>query len=481
MSADAGESGGPPVITPARLARYLERRFAGDRNLRFVGVRGEVTNHKPQANGIVYFDLKDRDAVLHCVAFAERAATFPAFGNGADAIAFGEVKIWARTAIYQLTVARVELSGIGALHAQFEELRRKLDRDGLFSNARKRPLPAYPFRVALVGSPTGEGTNDFVTQARQRAPHVAIELFETPVNGVQAAPDIARAIGRADAAGADLVVVVRGGGSYEDLFGFSDERVVRAIAACATPTAAAIGHERDVTLIELAADRAASTPSKAAQTVLPRRADVTAAVRRHGADVGRAFALVLERAKRRLERIEYRSPLADADRLLAARRLTVDGLRRDAERGAERRIARARDLLARLARRLAAQSPGALLERRRSNVARLSYALGRYAAVALAPRRAALAGAARRLPDAGLRVLERRRTAFEKVALRLDGNDPEALLQRGYAIVTVGDRPLRDPADAPAGTRIEARLARGTLYARVEREATDGGRQIGLF
>lgn len=258
-----------PVITPSRLGRYLEKKLADDRHLRVVGVQGEVSNFRAQPNGNVYFSLKDRDAVLNCVAFSERAATFPALENGADAIAYGEVKIYAKSSFYQLVVARVELAGVGALHAKYEELRIKLDRAGLFDDARKRPLPRFPFRIALVGSPTGDGTHDFLTQARQRAPHVEIRVVATPVNGPQAASEIARAIARADGEGADAIVVVRGGGSYEDLFGFSDERVVRAIAACRTPTVVAIGHERDRTLAELAADHAASTPRRRRRRFCP--------------------------------------------------------------------------------------------------------------------------------------------------------------------------------------------------------------------
>jgi exodeoxyribonuclease VII large subunit len=448
-----------PVITPSRLGRYLERKLAEDRHLRLVGVQGEVSNLRAQPNGNLYFSLKDRDAVLNCVAFSERAATFPALENGVDAIAFGEVKIWPRNATYQLVVARVELTGVGALHARYEELRLRLDRAGLFDDRRKRALPRFPFRVALVGSPTGDGTNDFVTQARQRAPHVEIVLVPCAVNGPQSAPEIRRAIMRADTLAADAVVVVRGGGSYEDLFGFNDEGVVRALAGARTPTVVAIGHERDQTLAELAADRAASTPSKAAQTVLPRREELLALVARHAAEATRALRLRLERARNRLEKAERRSPVADPGRLLAGRRQIVDGLALALGRRLEQRIARRRARLVPLERALLAAAPHARLER----------------------RRAALQQWAGRLEAACARAFERRHALVHRLDAALGGNDPTALLQRGYAIVRSGDRLLRDPADAPPGTPISAELARGTLYARVERDTTDDGKQIGLF
>ena len=470
-----------PVITPSRLGRYLEKKLTDDRHLRLVGVQGEVSNLRAQANGNMYFSLKDRDAVVNCVAFAERAANFPSFENGADVIAYGEVKIYPRQSAYQLVAAKLELAGIGALHAKYEELSRKLQRDGLFADDRKKPLPRFPFRVALVGSPTGDGTRDFVTQARQRAPHVALRLFETPVNGVGAVPEIVRAILHADNAQPDLIVVVRGGGSYEDLFGFSDERVVRAIAACKTPTLAAIGHERDQPLIELAADARASTPSTAAQTALPKRDDLMRGVTERAHAVRRAFATRLERSRGALDRMEHRSPLADPARLLQGRRQTIDTLRNAIDIAVERRITRLRTTLVPVERRLTAASPSAMLERRRARVAQLGDALTRSGAGMLTGRRMRLAGLGARLSPAAVRNVEKARARLAPLEVQLEGNNYEALLQRGYAILTVGDRIVRGPDDAPPGTVVEALLAHGTLRARVERDGVDGGEQIKLF
>ena len=481
MSAPAPS--GPPVITPRRLGAYLEKKLADDRHLRYVGVQGEVSNLRAQENGNLYFSLKDKDAVLNCVAFSERSAMFPAFENGADVIAYGEVKIYTRTSsTYQLVATKLELTGVGALHAKYEELARKLDREGLFAAARKKPLPRFPFSVALVASPSGDGTRDFITQARQRAPHVTLRMFPTAVSGLAAVGEIVRAIRAADASGADLIVVVRGGGSYEDLFCFSDEAVVRAIAACATPTVAAIGHERDQPLIELVADVRASTPSTAAQTVLPKREDVLRAVLERGAAARRAFANRLQRARAALDRIETRSPVADPSRLLQARRQAVDVFRNQLAIRTERQIVRARNAVTPLERRLTASSPRALLERRRGRVAQLHDAVERLGATIVVQRQARLAILSARLQPALRRVVTAERARFEQLKqLYANSNNHAALLQRGYAVVKVNGRVVRDPADAPPGTIIEAELARGTLRARVEREGPDGGEQIKLF
>ena len=466
-----------PVITPSRLGRYLEKKFSDDRHLHYVGVQGELTNLRVQPNGNTYFSLKDRDAVLKCVAFAECAATFPALENGADVIAYGEVKTYLRDSTYQLVTVKLELTGVGALHAKVEELSRRLQREGLFADDRKRPLPRFPFRVALVGSPSGDGTRDFVTQARERAPHVALTLFATPVNGAAAVPEIVRAIAAADRARADMLVIVRGGGSYEDLFGFNDERVVRALAATVTPTVAAIGHERDAPLIELVADVRASTPSKAAQTVLPKRTDLVHALGERTTSIERALALRLERARRALDRIEHRSPLADPARLLQARRQSVDAFRSGLDVAFERRVARLRTRLAPLERRLSASSPGAMLEGRRGRVAALRDTLERLAGDVGARRRLRVDALGTRLAETMTRRLTRDVNRLAQIRATFEAYDPEALLQRGYAIVTAGDRVLTDAAAVAPGTPIQARLARGTLHARVERDAGDNAEQ----
>jgi len=212
--------------------------------------------------------VKDRDAVLACFAYPSDAATFPAPKNGAAIIVYGSVSTYEKRSTYQLVTRHRELAGIGKLYARYEELKRRLEADGLFREDRKRPLPRYPFRVALIGSPAGEGTRDFLTQARLRAPHVLVELFEAPVQG-DVAPQIIAALERAAASRPDLLLLARGGGSFEDLFVFNDERLVRWVAASPIPIVTAIGHEADVPLVDLAADHRAPTPSTAAQTVLP--------------------------------------------------------------------------------------------------------------------------------------------------------------------------------------------------------------------
>ena len=472
------------VVAVSRLATYISGMFDRERAFARLGVRGEITNYKAQPNGNLYFDLKDRDALLNCIAFSEAAASFPALANGDQVVAYGTVGTYAQRSNYQLRVSEVVAEGAsGVLHQRYEALKARLAAEGLFAVERHRPLPRYPFKIALITSRTAEGARDFVTQVRARAPQVTFRFIESPMQGERAAPEIARAIARAGALpDVDVIVLARGGGSYEDLFAFNDERVVRALAASPIPTVSAIGHEADTPLTDLVADYRAATPSAAAQTIVPRRDEL--------------LRLLAER-RRVLER--------DVDRALAVRRQHVDGARRRLSAAARERTSALRERLGRIERRVAAVAPAARLAQRRGRFEEFRDRLPRTAA-ALVRRRVETVGqlgarlhradpaarvaravgdlAARGLQlDAAMRrLVERRRAVLHRIEASLDGNNPEAILQRGYAIVTdEAGRLLRDAADALPGSRITAQLARGSLKARVEAEGSNGGRQIDLF
>ncbi|HEY4441383.1 MAG TPA: exodeoxyribonuclease VII large subunit [Candidatus Elarobacter sp.] len=467
-----------PVVGVSRLASYVRRKLESDPKLATLGVEGEITNLRVQASGTWNFDVKEREAVLACFAFASDAATFPELKNGAAVVVYGRVSIFEKRSSYQLVVRHCELAGVGALYARFEALRKKLDAEGLFRAERKRPIPQYPFRVALVGSPSGDGTRDFRTQAAARAPHVEVRLFATPVQG-DVAPQIVAALRQAYAANPDLVVVARGGGSFEDLFVFNDERVVREIANAPIPVATAIGHESNTSLADYAASHQAPTPSTAAQTLLPPRDELLRTLRRDGDRLARALDGRLHRLRSQLDRIERRSPLADPTMLLAGRRQRLDALAVALDRAAQGKTFSLRRRLVDLERRFNARSPAARVASWRARFDALRPRLSTGFVVAKRIRTEDLAV---RLNGAAARTIDRDRQRLAVLAASLGPVDPRAPLRRGFAIVRrPGGEPLEDPADAPAGTRLRIEVARGELTARVEPEGKDGGEQIGLF
>jgi exodeoxyribonuclease VII large subunit len=472
------------IVSVAHLATAMRKLVEKQPEFARLGVRGEITNFKPSQSGIVYFDLKDDGALLNCITFSAAAASLPPLKNGDLVVAYGSLTTYKPRSNYQLQVTEVAPEGSsGALYARYEALRVRLIAEGLFDESRKRPLPRFPFSVALITSGQAEGARDFVMQARARAPQVRIRFIDTPVQGENAAPEIVRAIARAVALrDVDLIVLARGGGSFEDLFAFNDERVVRALAASPIPTVSAIGHEADTPLTDLVADFRAATPSAAAQTILPRRDDLITLLDDRGRRLMRATDRALLDGRQHVDTASKNLDAAMRHRTSELRRRLTATERRLGAVAPAARLAQRRARFHEFADRLARVMPERM-RRRRDAVRELSARLRRAEpTLRLARARAACAALTVRLDAATVRLIERDRALLRERTAKLEGNNPEAILQRGYAIVTdEAGHTIRDAADAAPGSRIVARLARGRLAARVEAQGSDGGRQIGLF
>ncbi len=451
-----------------RIADYLKRKLEGDLQLRGVSVRGEVSNRSLSPRGHLNFDLKEGDAILRCFAWEDDLARFPLFKNGAAIVATGSISTFVQKSSYQLVVRAVECEGVGDVHALFEERKKRLAADGLFDPARKRALPQFPFRVALVSSRGANGAIDFVTLLRERAPHVRVVWCETSVQGPNAPAEIVAALGRASREAVDLIVLTRGGGSFEDLFAFSDEGVVRAVARARHPLISAIGHTADQQLCDFAADVHVETPSAAAKAIGLDARELRARIDERMRRARGAVDLCAERLRGRLTGALVRSKLAEPRSFLLpfAQRLEASD---EALANAARLSLRTRDSrLGELRRRLERHDPSRRLAERALRLERARARLD--AAIARTIERAR-----RRYDEGHFRLAPAARTALERTGqrlallrLRFEGNDPETILQRGYAIVTFADAIVRDATAIPLGAQVEARLARGTLRARVE-------------
>ncbi|MGA2639607.1 MAG: exodeoxyribonuclease VII large subunit [Spirochaetia bacterium] len=247
----------------------------------WVTIQGEISNFRPSSTGHWYFSLRDADALISVVMFRGRldGVRF-APADGTLVKATGSISVYARRGNYQLICESLLKAGEGDLLARLEEMKRRLAAEGLFDLDRKKPLPLYPSRVAVVTSPTGAAVRDILRVLRRRSAGVDVVIVPTPVQGDGADQSIARAIEIADRHRlGEVIIVGRGGGSLEDLMPFSSEIVVRAIAASRTPVISAVGHETDISLADLAADVRAPTPSAAAEMVAASRADLLARVR----------------------------------------------------------------------------------------------------------------------------------------------------------------------------------------------------------
>ncbi len=287
------------VYTVSRLNR--EVRILIERGLSLLWIQAEISNLSRPSSGHWYFSLKDRDAQVRCAMFRQRNVLSQVDPrDGLLVLARVRVSLYEPRGEFQLVVEHLEEAGEGALRRQFEVLKARLQREGLFDPARKRPLPKLPRRVGVVTSPTGAAIRDILNILKRRFPAIPVLVYPVPVQGAGASLQIAAAIERASRRrDCDVLIVARGGGSLEDLWAFNEERVARAIAACAIPTVSGVGHEVDVTIADFVADVRAPTPSGAAELVVPDRREwlerLAVAQRRLAGGLGRRLTAIAQR------------------------------------------------------------------------------------------------------------------------------------------------------------------------------------------
>jgi exodeoxyribonuclease VII large subunit len=428
----------------AAVRAVIEREFPD------VWVAGEISGLKLATSGHYYFTLKDKDAQVRCVAYRS-AHRFWKFKprDGLAVLARGRVDIYEARGEYQLQVEMLEPQGLGALQLAFEQLKKKLAAEGLFAPERKRPLPRFPQRIGIVTSPRGAVIHDLVQILSRRSPGVWIRVFPALVQGQGSVEEVCRGIeyfSRSE--WAEVAIVARGGGSLEDLWTFNEEAVARAIAECRIPVVSAVGHESDVTIADFVADLRAPTPSAAAELVAPAREDL---IERVANARGKA-----------VQAIRYRLAMLD-------RRLRSQGIERALgllHRRVGRGLQRADEMDYRMR-----QAMRAAIEVRQRRRRGLEDRLRRFD---VRPR---LSAGRRRLEAARMTLeqtlalrLARQRGALDRLAAKLSQLSPLLILERGYAIVSGSGGIVKQPADAPPGSHIHVRVAKGEFDATVKRK-----------
>jgi len=435
----------PPLFTVAQLSLVIQQRLG---ELGRVRVEGEVSQKKKAAAGHVYFDLKDAGAKLACKIWQSHVPRVLRFdlAEGAQVIAWGKLDVYAPQGGYSLIVDKLEPLGLGALLAQLEARKAELKAKGWFE--RKRALPALPRTIGLVTSRDGAALRDFLKTRSLRWPGYPVRLVHTAVQGPGAAQSIAAAVRAMDESGVDVLALVRGGGSLEDLWAFNELAVAEALWNTRAPVVTGIGHETDVTLADLVADRRAHTPTDAAQTLIPDRAELCARIARLGNYLSEAFEHRWNERLELLERLRTRPVLRDADWILDERTRALAARHARLDAALQSQLERRAGALSRSHARLARRTPAAELARR---------------AERLVAARVKLGGAVER-------ALERRTNALAVKARSLEAVSPLAVLARGYAIVrrSEGGEALSDARALAPGQSVDARLARGSFRARIE-------------
>ena len=261
----------PEILSVSGLNNLIKGIFDSNRLLSSVSVRGEISNFKAHFNGHLYFSLKDDGGQLRSVMFRGSAASLRFLPeNGMRVIASGSVSVYPKDGSYQLYVSSMQPDGIGALYLAYEQLKGKLEAEGLFSELAKRPIPKYPSKIGVITSPTGAAVRDIINVITRRSPGVEIYLYPALVQGESAEDSLIKAVDYFDNAGlVDTVIIGRGGGSIEDLWAFNGERLARRIYAATVPIISAVGHQTDFTIADFVADMRAPTPSAAAELAVP--------------------------------------------------------------------------------------------------------------------------------------------------------------------------------------------------------------------
>ena len=294
--------------------------------LQEIYVRGEISNYKLYPSGHHYFTLKDENGAMRCVMFRGQASHLrfrPE--NGMKVIAFGHISVFPRDGAYQLYCSDLTADGIGDLHVAFEQLKAKLEAEGLFDIAHKKPLPKYPQRIAVITSSAGAAVHDMIRILRARWPLSRVLLLPVRVQGAEAPPEIVGALRYANKWNvADVIITGRGGGSIEDLWAFNDERVARAIFESDIPVISAVGHEPDVTIADYVADARASTPSNAAEIVVPDQQTLRRQLENVRARLVQDETAHIEAQSERLRKLAQSRSLRDPMAFIADKRLLLD-------------------------------------------------------------------------------------------------------------------------------------------------------------
>ncbi len=473
-----------PAPSPTQVLTVTEitRRIKGVLEDKFPGVwiEGEISNLRVPGSGHFYFTLKDAGAQINAVLFrgAAQNVTFK-LKDGLAVIAFGDVSVYEKSGQYQVIVRQLQPKGLGALQLAFEELKRKLQAEGLFDPARKKPIPALPQRIGLVTSPTGAAIRDFLNIIGRRYPNVHIIIHPVRVQGDGAAAEIAGAIddfnawnegdlvvGRARPPGApqtlelhkngppggrllpiDVIIATRGGGSLEDLWAFNEEIVARALARSRIPTVSAVGHEIDFTISDFVADLRAPTPSAAAELVAKAKQEVEAQIADYRRRLDKDLRLRIAETRQRLTELSQHYVFRQPAELIRQYQQQVDDLQHRLALAADSGLGDRHARLDALAGKFKLLSPQARLERWRDD----------------------LANTERRFAAAFARQFQTATHRLANAQAKLDLLSPKSTLERGYSITRLADgRIVKSVKAVKAGDTLTTLVADGAFKSTVE-------------
>ena len=437
-------------LTVTALTKYLKRKFDADPYLERVYLTGEISNFRRRPNH-QYFSLKDDGAKISTVMFKgafDKLRFQPE--EGMKVLAVGRISLYEASGNYQMYIEHMEPDGVGALYQAYEQLKKKLAEEGLFS-APKKILPRFPKRIAVLTSPSGAVIRDIITTAQRRYPIAEIVLFPTVVQGDKAADDVVKNIQRVEADGTfDTMIIGRGGGSIEDLWPFNEERVARAIFAAETPVISSVGHETDTTIADLVADVRASTPTAAAELAVPVLSEEILRIEEKQTRLEQAFMYQIQRKQERFQRAVGSYIFRQPERLYEAQAIKLDQLQQRMNQSLQTQLYDKEKVASQLIHRLEQQLPKARLSAAGQEVTYLT----------------------QRLEKAIQLSVEKKEQRFLSALQSLDLLSPLKIMGRGYSFTTKDEQVVKTIADIEAGDELNVHYQDGQALVKVI--ATEG-------
>jgi len=436
-------------LTVTALTKYIKRKFDADPHLQDIFLKGEISNLKQHSSGHIYLTLKDERSRILAVMFAGNARGMKfAPENGMKVIVRGEISVYEASGQYQIYIKEMKPDGIGELFLAYEQLKKKLEAEGLFRREFKKALPSFPRTIGIVTSPTGAAIRDIITTIKRRYPIGDMIVFPALVQGDNAGRSIAEALRTANRHGnIDVLIVGRGGGSIEELWAFNEEQVARAIFESVIPVISAVGHETDFTIADYVADLRAPTPTGAAELAVPHIEELLERVLQRQGRLIRAIKEKFSFQKGRLERIQRSYAFRYPRRLYEQKLEQLDRLTESLTRGTSRMAVLKRENLIQADRRLRRNSPVQLLGEASSAHERRK----------------------RELARAMAQILQAKKAEFGKTVASMEALSPLKIMERGYSLAYKQDGQLiKTTGQAEVGEQVTIRLADGGLLCTIE-------------
>ncbi len=411
-------------LTVSQINAYINRKLKMDVNLKNIYIRGEISNYKTYPSGHSYFTLKDKTSQISAVMFKgnKRFLKFEPT-NGMKVIIKGKIEVYEKNGYYQLYATRITEDGIGELHIAFEQLKKKLEKEGLFDDAHKKEIPKYPKKIGVVTAQTGAAIRDIITTIKRRYPKCEILVFSTLVQGDMAAPQIVRQIRHAQEFDIDTLIVGRGGGSIEDLWPFNEEIVAREIYDCRIPVISAVGHEIDFTISDFVADLRAATPTAAAECAVPQLSEITFKISQLNKRLNKTIETKIQQNKIKLENISQKQIFKNPESIYEIKEMNLDHLINKLDFASKNIISENKNKLFKLENSIVLKNPKEITK----------------------PKR-----------DAYLRNIE-----------KLEILNPLLTLKRGYTIAKTGDKVISSAKDVETGDKLDIEFDDGTINTQV--------------